>query len=102
VPQGGEDVEPVLDFISQVPEGILKRTKVYPSSNAVLFKPAVYIEGTSFDVTDYHVVIPSEDTPEALFNNEKLRIEQRSILTVNPGDRVVCFAGASASPTIPC
>lgn len=91
-------MEPILDFISQVPDDILERTKVYPCGNAVLFKPAVYMEGTSFDVTDYHVVIPSEDTPKALFNNEMLRIEARSILTVNPGDRVVCFTGAAAKP----
>ena len=91
-------MEPIPDFISQVPEGILEKTKVYSCSNVVLFKPAVYMEGTSFDVTDYHVVVPSEDTPEALFNSKVMRIEPRNILTVNPGDRVVCFAGASAKP----
>jgi AraC-like DNA-binding protein len=98
MPQGGEFMEPILDFISQVPDDILKSTKVCPCSNVVLFKPMAYIGGTSFRVTDYHVVIPSEDTPEALFNSKMMHIEPRSILTVNPGDQVVCFTNASAKP----
>lgn len=89
---------PVTDFMSQVPKDVLEKTKVCPCGDVVLFKPVVYMGGASFDVTDYHVVIPSEDTPQALFNSRMMRIESRSILTVNPGDRVVCFTDAAAKP----
>lgn len=91
-------MEPIVDFISQVPDDILGKTKVYPCGNIVLFRPTVYIGGISFNVTDYHVVIPSEDTPEALFNSKMMCIELRSVLTVNPGDKVVCLKNASAKP----
>ena len=91
-------METIPDFIRQVPDPILKQTKVCPCGGMVLFKPTVYMGGTSFQVTDYHVVLPSEDTPAALFNDHMMRIEPRSILAVNPGDSVVCLTNASAKP----
>jgi AraC family transcriptional regulator len=91
-------MQPDVDFIKQVPDAALGMTKVFLRDNAVLFKPSVYIGGTSFQVTDYHVVIPSEDTPEALFNRKMLRVEPKSVLTVNPEDEVVCLTNAMTKP----
>jgi AraC-like DNA-binding protein len=49
-------------------------------------------------VTDYHIVIPSETTPEAIFNNKRFCVNQRKILAVNPGDTVSCLFNAPAKP----
>lgn len=86
------------DFISQVPDAVLQRTAINQFRNIVLFKPVLYMGGITFRVSDYHIVIPSENTPEALFNNKMIRGEQRKILTVNPGDTVTCLKDAPAKP----
>ncbi|MDP4092774.1 MAG: AraC family transcriptional regulator [Bacillota bacterium] len=86
------------DFIDQVPNEVLQKTKIRTCNNIVLFKPLVYIGGIKFNVTDYHIVIPSENTPEALFNNTRICVGQRKILTVNPGDTVSCINKAPAKP----
>ncbi|MGE4277054.1 MAG: helix-turn-helix transcriptional regulator [Lawsonibacter sp.] len=86
------------DFISQIPSGVLRKTEIHPCSNIVLFKPMLYMGGITFHVTDYHIVIPSEDTPEALFNNKMIHGEKQKILAVNPGDTVTCLKDAPAKP----
>ncbi len=86
------------DFISQIPDSVLQKTAVDPFNNIVLFKPAQYMGGITFNVTDYHIVIPSEVTPEALINNEMLHGDQRNIMAVNPGDTVTCLTDAPAKP----
>ncbi|MEA4814267.1 MAG: helix-turn-helix transcriptional regulator [Oscillospiraceae bacterium] len=63
-----------------------------------MFKPTLYMGGITFHVTDYHIVIPSEDTPEALFNNKLIHGEQKRVLVVNPGDTVNCLKNAPAKP----
>lgn len=86
------------DFISQIPNEVLEKTDVHQCNNIVLFKPTVYMGGIKFNVTDYHGVIPSENTPDALFNNKMVHGEQRKILMVNPGDTVSCLKDARAKP----
>lgn len=86
------------DFISQIPNGVLQKTEIHPCSNIVLFKPMLYMGGVTFHVTDYHIVIPSEDTPEGLFNNKMIRCEKQKVLVVNPGDTVTCLKDAPAKP----
>jgi AraC-like DNA-binding protein len=86
------------DFINQIPEGVLQKTEILPCSNIVLFKPRVYLGGIKLDVTDYHVVMTSENTPDVLFNNKIIHAGQRNILTVNPGDTVTFLKKASAKP----
>jgi AraC family transcriptional regulator len=54
--------------------------------------------GIKFNVTDYHIVIPSETTPEAIFNDKRICVNQRKILAVNPGDTVSCLINAPAKP----
>lgn len=86
------------DFISQIPNEVLQKTEIHACSNIVLFKPMLYMGGITFHVTDYHIVIPSEDTPEALFNNKMIRGEKQKVLIVNPGDTVTCLKDAPAKP----
>lgn len=86
------------DFISQIPNEVLRKTEVRRCGSIVLFRPMVYMGGIDFDVTDYHVVVPSENTPDALFNNKMIHGEQRKILVVNPGDTVSCLENAPAKP----
>ncbi len=86
------------DFISQVPEAVLKKTEMHPYGSIVLFKPTLYMGGITFHVTDYHIVIPSENTPGALFNNKMIHGEQKRVLIVNPGDTVTCLKNAPAKP----
>lgn len=86
------------DFISQVPHAIMQNTEMHPCDNIILFKPMLYMGGVTFNVTDYHIVIPSEDTPEALFNNKLIHCERKKILAVNPGDTVSCIKNAPAKP----
>lgn len=88
----------VTDFVSQVPDMVLKKTEMHPCSNIILFKPMLYMGGITFQVTDYHIVIPSEETPAALFNNKMICGEERKILAVNPGDTVTCIKDAPAKP----
>jgi len=86
------------DFISQVPDVVLQKTEVHPCDSIILFKPTLYMGGITFHVTDYHIVIPSENTPEVLFNDEMIRGEQKRVLVVNPGDTVTCLKDAPAKP----
>jgi len=86
------------NFISQIPDVVLQKTEMRPCGSIILFKPALYMGGITFHVTDYHIVIPSEDTPEAFFNNKLVHGEQRKILAVNPGDTVTCIKDAPAKP----
>lgn len=86
------------DFISQVPDAVLQKTEMHPCGSITLFKPTLYMGGIKFHVTDYHIVIPSEDTPEALFNNKLIHVEQKRVLVVNPGDTVTCLKNATAKP----
>ncbi|MDP4153559.1 MAG: AraC family transcriptional regulator [Bacillota bacterium] len=86
------------DFISQIPDGVLQKTEMHTYDNITLFKPLSYLGGVKFDVTDYHIVIPSENTPEAFFNNKLIHAEERQILAVNPGDTVTCLKSAPAKP----
>ena len=87
-----------MDFISQIPDGALQKTEIHPCRSITLFKPLVYLGGIKFHVTDYHIVIPSENTPAALFNNQMIRVGERKVLAVNPGDTVDCLKGAPAKP----
>jgi AraC family transcriptional regulator len=86
------------DFISQVPDGVLKSTKICPCGSIVLFKPTVYMGGVTFNVSDYHIVIPSEITPAAMINNKLVHGNFRKIMTVNPGDTVSCYTDSPAKP----
>ena len=86
------------DFISQIPNGVLQKTEIHPCSNIVLFKPILYMGGITFHVSDYHIVIPSENTPGALFNNKMIHVDPQKILAVNPGDTVTCLKDAPAKP----
>jgi len=86
------------NFISQIPDEIMQKTEVHACSNIILFKPLVYMGGIKFNVTDYHVVVPSENTPEALFNNKMIQVNRRKMLAVNPGDTVFCLKNAPAKP----
>ncbi len=86
------------DFISQVPDVVLQKTEMHPCGNIILFKPMLYMGGITFYVTDYHIVIPSEDTPDVFFNNKLIHGEQRKFLAVNPGDTVTCIKDAPAKP----
>ncbi len=86
------------DFIGQIPNEVMKKTELQACNDIALFKPLVYLGGVEFDVTDYHIVIPSETTPEALFNNKMIYVDQRKILTVNPGDTVFCLKNEPAKP----
>jgi AraC-like DNA-binding protein len=86
------------DFINQVPDGVLQKTEIHQCNNVVLFKPMVYMGGVEFDVTDYHIVIPSESTPDLLINNKMTHGERMKIMTVNPGDAVSCIKNAPAKP----
>ena len=87
-----------MDFISQIPDEVLHKTETQPCSNIALFKPMLYMGGVKFDITDYHIVIPSENTPDALFNNKMIHGSLRKILAVNPGDVVSCIENAPAKP----
>lgn len=86
------------NFISQIPDVVLQKTEMHPCGNIILFKPTLYMGGVTFHVTDYHIVIPSENTPEAFFNNKLVHGEQKKILAVNPGDTVTCLIDAPAKP----
>lgn len=86
------------DFISQVPDAVLKKTEMHPCGSIILFKPTLYMGGITFHVTDYHIVIPSENTPEALFNDKMIHGEQNKVLVINPGDTVTCLKNAPAKP----
>jgi hypothetical protein len=86
------------DFIGQIPAEVLQKTEIQTCSNIALFKPLVYLGGIKFNVTDYHIVIPSEPTPEAIFNDKRICVNQRKILAVNPGDTVSCLINAPAKP----
>lgn len=86
------------DFISQVPDAVMQNTEMHPCDNIVLFKPMLYMGGVTFNVTDYHIVIPSEDTPAALFNKKLIQVERKKILVVNPEDTVTCIKNAPAKP----
>lgn len=86
------------DFISQVPDVVLQKTEMHPCGSIILFKPTLYMGGITFHVTDYHIVMPSENTPEALFNDKLIHCEQKRVLVVNPGDTVTCLKDAAAKP----
>jgi AraC-like DNA-binding protein len=87
-----------VDFISQIPDDVKQKTETQPCSNITLFKPVLYMGGVQFDVSDYHIVFPSENTPDVLFNNKRIHGSLRSILAVNPGDIVTCIKNAPAKP----
>ncbi len=86
------------DFMRQVPEALLQKTEMHLCDSIIIFKPAFYIGGITFDITDYHIVIPSETTPEILINNKPVRGEDGKILAINPGDSVACIRHAPAKP----
>lgn len=86
------------NFISQVPDNIMRNTKVQLYNNTALFKPHYICGKTKIDVTDYHVVVLADSVPDTYFNNKVIRIGQRKILTVNPGDKVYCSRKFSTKP----
>ena len=86
------------DFISQLPDVVRQKTEMHPCDSIILFKPTLYMGGITFNVTDYHIVITSENTPEALINDKMIHGEQKRVLIVNPGDTVTCLKNAPAKP----
>lgn len=86
------------DFTDQIPETILKKTETYLGSNIALFRPSSYIGGIMLEVNDYHMVIPSGSVPDTFFNKKRIRLDQRKIMAINPGDTVTCSATASTEP----
>jgi AraC family transcriptional regulator len=86
------------DFLEQIPEQALSRTDIFDCGDITVFKPYVYMGGVNINVEDYHIVIPSENTPEVLFNNKRYSGCRRSVLAVNPGDTVTCLTNAPAKP----
>jgi hypothetical protein len=54
--------------------------------------------GVKFSISDYHIVMPSEMTPDALINNVTVHGDKGKIMVVNPGDTVSCFVDAPAKP----
>jgi hypothetical protein len=91
-------VPQTTDFISQVPNDVLKRTEISQCGSIVMFKPTVYMGGVTFNVSDYHIVIPSEMTPDALINNKMIHGDLKKIMTVNPGDTISCYQNSPAKP----
>jgi AraC family transcriptional regulator len=85
-------------FINQVPTGIMQKTETHFCRSTALFKPRVYMGGVKFSISDYHIVMPSEMTPDALINNVTVHGDKGKIMVVNPGDTVSCFVDAPAKP----
>lgn len=86
------------DFTGQIPETILQKTETYLSSNIALFRPSSYLGGIILEVNDYHMVIPSGCPPDTFFNQKRIRLDQRKIMAINPGDTVTCLDTTSTEP----
>lgn len=87
-----------MDFINQIPSEVLQKTERHLSSNIALFKPLIYMGGVKLNVTDYHIVIPSDYIPDTFFNNKFICAGQRKIFAINPGDNVSCLKTIQTKP----
>lgn len=74
------------NFIDQIPDNVMKKTETRLYNNIALFKPKTYLGKIRLTVTDYHIVVPSVNIPEASFNGKIVQMEQGKIYAINPGD----------------
>lgn len=86
------------DFISQIPENVLQKTESHLYNNIALFKPNVYLGKIKLDVSDYHIVVPSDNIPVTSFNDQIVHIDQGKMWTINPGDIVFTLEPVPTEP----
>lgn len=89
---------PFTDFMSQIPEEIMKNDEKYVGTNIALFRPKEYVTDNCVESADFHFALLSSPPPDIYINGKKQRFNRGKILTINPGESILCENAPPAEP----
>jgi AraC-like DNA-binding protein len=78
-----------VDFVNQIPEGIMQKVEKRLCSDVALFRPDTFIEGKLLYSEDFHMIITSVPPPDTYINCKLQSFSSGKIIAFNPGDTVL-------------
>lgn len=78
------------NFMNQIPHKNLQDTETHFARDLALFKPNSYIMDKEIQSVDYHIVLLPPSSPDVYINGKQHQIQRGKMITVNPGESVLC------------
>jgi len=81
-------------FINQIPPDIYDKTEKYTDTNIIIFKPSSFVIGSNMYLQDFHIALPTSDTPPMRIGGWEYKFRKGRLLVFAPETNIVCTSFA--------